>query len=68
MTKITLEHVKAIEEWQCNPEVHQLTCGNNSLHKFLKVVVSHDYVFLACPNCNYTQDWVPDIVIESRKV
>jgi len=72
--KIKLEHIEAIEAWQKDPCVHSLTCGKNSLHKLPQIAITHEpespgdtNVSLICPNCDWTQDWIPDIVVTSYK-
>ncbi len=65
----------AIEAWQGNPNVHELTCGSDGCdHVKLegKIVATADHinasgqegskVFLACPECDYTQEHVPDFI------
>jgi hypothetical protein len=64
--KIKLEHKEFIETWQKDPLVHPLTCGKNSSHKPLVVGVSDGKSFLYCLDCDYTQDWVPDVVVKRR--
>lgn len=60
------EKLEAIEAWQADPMVHQLTCGNNSLHHPLKgrktMVDDHEEVELYCTDCHYYQSYIPDHV------
>jgi len=65
----------AIEAWQGDPNLHPLTCGSDNCdHVSLvgKVKTINDVlnissqkgatIFLKCPECDYTQDFVPDCV------
>jgi hypothetical protein len=51
-----------VREWQSNPMVHPLTCGNDSGHRKLVPVEAGGGVFLVCLDCDYPQDWIPEIV------
>jgi hypothetical protein len=57
------EKVKAIKRWQKNDMVHPLTCGKDSSH-ILEASIGEKGVFLKCPKCNYTQDWIPEVVFD----
>jgi hypothetical protein len=60
-----LKKLEAIEEWQKNPLFHSLTCGNCTDVKLEGIAVETDFVIkviLKCPNCDYTQDFVPEYV------
>jgi hypothetical protein len=56
--------LKAVEDWQAN-ELHPLTCGHDSDHKILKPIKQDGKVILICPDCTYTQDWVPRMVVQA---
>jgi len=72
-----LRKLDAIEAWQHNDHVHPLTCGNDSNHELLVakmvptsnvIVVSSDQgskIILKCPDCDYVQEHVPEIVYET---
>jgi len=60
----TKDIVKKIEEWQGNPKVHPLTCGNDSHHRPLHAQVRNDTeVVLVCDDCDYEQSYIPDAVL-----
>ena len=54
-----------IREWQNCPYVHQMTCGNDSTHGLLEPVDRDGDVILICPDCDYEQDWIPDVVADT---
>ena len=54
--------LEAIKKYQSCPYVHELTCGNNSGHEVLKGIEIKGHVMLICPDCDYTQNLVPNIV------
>lgn len=53
------ERRELIMSFQSNPQVHPLTCGNNSSHSPLLPVDVSGELFLCCPDCDYRQ-WVDD--------
>ncbi len=57
--------IAKIEEWQRNPRVHELTCGNYSSHAPLRPKVKGDRVVLVCSDCDYVQPHIPDIVLKT---
>jgi len=59
-----MHKLDAIEKWQDDPNNHDLTCGNDSKHQSLVGRINEDEsdVFLACVDCDYEQEWVPEIV------
>jgi len=59
-TEKILEKVRA---WQACEYVHPLTCGHGC-HTNLEPVVQDNGVILVCPDCDYTQDWIPTVVLE----
>lgn len=56
--------VDAINKWQSNENVHQLTCLNNGNDKLIPEI-KDDCVILKCINCSYEQYDIPSIIIES---
>ena len=57
---------KAVEAWQKNDMVHQLTCGNDSNHPALIPIMSDEgKCILHCSECGYEQHFIPEIVIEA---
>jgi hypothetical protein len=56
------EKVDKIKKYQDCPFVHPLTCGNDSNHSNLKGIILKGEVVLFCPDCDYRQEWVPEIV------
>ena len=58
--KTVIERVRA---WQANGMVHPLTCGNDSSHAKLVPVEADGKVILTCSDCDYRQDWIPNIVL-----
>ena len=59
-----LEIIAKVEEWQDNPKLHSLTCGNNSSHAPLVAFEMADKVRLKCIDCDYIQDYIPLIVLD----
>jgi hypothetical protein len=53
------ERREIIMSFQSNPQVHPLTCGNNSSHSLLFPVDVAGELFLYCPDCDYKQ-WIDD--------
>lgn len=60
---INQQIIEKVNLWQSAGFVHPLTCGKNSSHLNLVPEERNDKVVLACPNCNYVQDWIPDYVL-----
>jgi hypothetical protein len=54
-----------VQAWQASPDVHPLTCGNESSHRLLVAEKRGRKVVLTCPDCDYLQDWIPNVVIEA---
>jgi hypothetical protein len=52
-----------IAKWQQNASVHPLTCGNDSQHLPLVGKEVNGKVLLVCLECDYNQDYVPEVVI-----
>jgi hypothetical protein len=56
--------IKAIKEWQADASIHPMTCGNDSTHRVLEPIEDHGKVILKCPDCDYVQYWIPEVVIK----
>ena len=56
--------IAAVRAWQANPDVHSLTCGNDSAHRPLEPAKQGRRVVLMCPDCDYIQTVIPQVVIE----
>lgn len=54
----TQDQINHIDEYQHAGIVHELTCANG--HGALVAEAAG----LSCPQCEYTQDWVPDGVAD----
>lgn len=60
-----LEIIEAVNEWQNDEFLHPLTCGNDSNHeKLIPHMTREGFVVLKCLDCDYIQDWIPEIVLE----
>ncbi len=55
------EIISNVVAWQGDPMVHPLTCGNDSNHHVLLPEERDGKVILYCQDCDYVQDWIPDI-------
>ncbi|WP_274469211.1 MULTISPECIES: hypothetical protein [unclassified Paenibacillus] len=55
-----------IRDYQQADGVQPLTCANNNKHEKLYPKVLEEGLVLLCPNCNYTQTYIPDLFFESR--
>jgi hypothetical protein len=51
--------IAKVEAWQDNPQVHPLTCGNDSGHQPLVAIAEEWDVNLKCLDCDYKQTWIP---------
>lgn len=58
------EKIELIKRWQKNDNVHSLTCGNDSSHSPLYAIEENEKVVLKCPDCDYVQNWVPEILYQ----
>ncbi|PJE51309.1 MAG: hypothetical protein COV29_00960 [Candidatus Yanofskybacteria bacterium CG10_big_fil_rev_8_21_14_0_10_36_16] len=64
--KLTVDQkIKKIQKWQSCTWVHHLTCGKDSNHGDLTPKKEGDKVVLCCPDCDYVQNSVPDVVLAS---
>jgi hypothetical protein len=55
--------IVAVATWQADPSVHPLTCGNDSGHRVLYGTELQGRVILVCPDCDYQQTIIPDVVL-----
>ena len=58
------EIIAAVERWQNDPRLHPLTCCNSTVHAPLKPIEKSGHIMLECPNCEYCQDSIPDVVLQ----
>lgn len=59
------QKIDAIEYWQDDPMKHPLTCGHDSSHQPLVGFETEEgEVRLRCVDCEYEQDFIPEIVYE----
>jgi len=59
------EIIDQINKWQNSKSIHPLTCGNNSRHENLVPKERDNKVVLACPDCDYIQEWIPEVVLRA---
>ncbi|MEK7121364.1 MAG: hypothetical protein AAB857_01510 [Patescibacteria group bacterium] len=57
--------IDKINQWQNSGFVHPLTCGNDSQHQDLIPKELDGKVVLACSDCNYIQNWIPEEVLSN---
>src|SRR5262245_42798864 len=57
--------IKAVREWQSAGKARRLTCGYDKKHRPLKAVKRGDDVLLVCPDCDYEQSEIPEVVTQS---
>ena len=57
------DKIKAVEAWQADDTIHELTCVNSN-HKPLVPVEKGNDVVLLCVTCGYFQKWIPDVVFK----
>jgi hypothetical protein len=53
----------AVQTWQTDARVHPLTCGNDKGHRLLYASEVNGRVVLLCPDCDYEQTLIPEIVL-----
>lgn len=58
------EIIDAINRYQKAVNIHPLTCGNDSKHTNLTPSEEGGKVFLKCPDCDYTQTFIPEYVLK----
>lgn len=62
--RTTDEIIAAVIKWQSLRVVHPLTCGKNSSHqKLIAVRNCNDDAYLICLDCDYTQNHIPEVVM-----
>lgn len=62
------EWLDAVYWWQHESGAHPLACGNDSSHeKLFGFGTVNNEVELHCPDCDYVQKWVPDVVMNAYK-
>jgi hypothetical protein len=59
----TADQVEALNRWQNGP-VHPFTCGND--HEGNRDLVATETGWI-CPNCNYTQKWAHEFMLQDPK-
>ena len=53
-----------IAQYQNNGNWHELTCGNDSQHLPLVGKEVNGKVILVCLECDYDQDYIPEVVLK----
>lgn len=53
-----------IAQYQSNGNWHELTCGNDSQHLPLVGKEVNGKVILVCLECDYDQDYIPEVVFK----
>jgi hypothetical protein len=61
MTNEEIETMEAIRKYQNCDYLHPLTCGNDSRHALLKPIEKDGKIILVCPDCDYVQNWHPEV-------
>lgn len=61
----TDEQVAAIQRWQDNKWVHPLTCKH---HSGEPLKVTREGLRCDHKGCDYTQDWVPQVVFAANRL
>lgn len=56
------DKIEKIEKWQKSPYTHELTCGEYDCQGILEPIELDNKVVLVCPECNYTQSYIPECV------
>lgn len=64
-----LGKMQAVVSWQLDSSMHKLTCGAENSKGDCKGVLlpfisNKGLVVLKCPICNYTQEHIPNIVLD----
>lgn len=67
-----LNAMAAVCEWQARHGYHPLTCGNDDCRAenpdaVLVPLIRDGICVLACPQCDYVQTHIPDVVLCSKK-
>jgi hypothetical protein len=58
----------AVQTWQACPWLHPLTCRKDSAHAALEPRMDGERVILVCPDCDYQQFDIPEIVTDKSTV
>ena len=59
------EIIAAVNRWQADPRLRPMTCGNSREgHLPLKPIERAGRVILVCSNCEYSQVFIPDVVLQ----
>jgi hypothetical protein len=58
------EIIAAVERWQTDARLYPLTCCTSTTHAPLEPIEKGGQIVLACPNCDYCQAAIPDMVLE----
>lgn len=61
------DKIRIIKKYQACPYVHQLTCGQDSMHAVLVPEENQGKVVLRCPTCRVVQEHVPEAVYLSEE-
>ena len=57
--------IAAVERWQTDPRLYPLTCcASPEMHAPLRPIERDGQIILACPNCEYSQKSIPEVVLE----
>ncbi|HTP57230.1 MAG TPA: hypothetical protein VMJ72_03100 [Candidatus Paceibacterota bacterium] len=57
------EKLAHIKTWQESGVVHPLTCGADTCRQNLVGREVDGTIVLACPDCSYVQEYIPDVVL-----
>jgi len=57
--------VAAVREWQHNPRVRSIRCIVDPAHRPLEPIVTDGRVILQCPDCVYSQGYIPSSVLHA---
>ena len=55
--------IAAVNRWQSDPRLHPLTCWVGSKHRNLVPAEIKGKVILRCPDCDYWQEHIPEVVL-----
>lgn len=59
--------VNLIKKWQNDCNFYPLTCENDSNHRVLEPFIDKGIVKLKCLDCDYVQNYIPDIIKNINK-
>lgn len=59
------EIIEKINAWQ-NSIAHPLTCRKDSTHRLLRPEIRKGKVILVCPDCDYVQTNIPEVVLKAQ--